>query len=222
MSIWILFVRFERWTQEMSRSYSLSEYSVYVRMRTRWTCRESSRPKGTDRNRHHSGHIQQKGGREERQLSESERERKRETERSRCIDRRHKIHFMTWTLSSDWCISRRIASQIKRSSTLEPPLTTSPGPHRRRTVPSTLVCISHSLLSFSISFSLLSLSIYNISLSIYMPLPPLHDTRQVYRQKLTSQSSSWSHSSWHWSLRIYGPVTSEEPLDYVPAHSMSV
>lgn len=38
---------------------------------------------------------------------------KRET-RSCCIDRRHKIYFMTWTVSSDWCISRRIASQIKR------------------------------------------------------------------------------------------------------------
>lgn len=59
---------------------------------------------------------------------------KRGRERSGCIDRRHKIHFMTWTLSSDWCISRRIASQIKRSSTLEPPLTTSPHPCRRRTV----------------------------------------------------------------------------------------
>lgn len=94
--------------------------------------------KGTDRYRA-SADVRWKGERGERQLSESERER----ERSRCIDRRHKIHFMTWTLSSDWCISRRIASQIKRSSTLEPPLTTSPGPRRRRTMPSTLVCISH-------------------------------------------------------------------------------
>lgn len=99
------------------------------------------------------------------------REKGREREGSRCIDRRHKIHFMTWTLSSDWCISRRIASQIKRSSTLEPPLTTSPGPRRRRTMPSTLVCISHPA----------------FSLFIYTSLPPFRDTRrQVYRQKLTS------------------------------------
>jgi len=72
---------------------------------------------------------------------------------------------MTWTLSSDWCISRRIASQIKRSSTLEPPLTTSP--RRRRTMLSTLVCISHP------------------ALFIYVSFLPFRDTRrQVYRQKL--------------------------------------
>lgn len=124
-----------------------------------------SRPlsKGTDRYRA-SADIRQEGERGERRLSESERE------RSRCIDRRHKIHFMTWTLSSDWCISRRIASQIKRSSTLEPPLTTSPGPRRRRTMPSTLVCISHPA----------------FSLFIYTSHPLFRDTRQVYRQKLTS------------------------------------
>lgn len=58
-------------------------------------------------------------------------------ERSRCIDRRHKIHFMTWTLSSDWCISRRIASQIKLSSPLEPPWP----PLHNPSVPSTLVCV---------------------------------------------------------------------------------
>lgn len=114
---------------------------------------------------------------EKRRLSESEREKEREKEGSRCIDRRHKIHFMTWTLSSDWCISRRIASQIKRSSTLESPLTTSPGSRRRWTMPSTLVCISHPF-----------------SLFIYMSLS-LDTRRQVYRQKLTS-----------WTVLLHGLI----------------
>jgi len=103
---------------------------------------------------YHSGHISTEG--RERGMATVG---KRETERSRCIDRRHKIHFMTWTLSSDWCISRRIASQIKRSSTPELPLTISPGPRRRRTVLSAFVCISYLSpppLSFSLSLSLLS------------------------------------------------------------------
>lgn len=100
---WILFVVFE-----------------FVRMND---VDSQSHPPSKDTDRYRaSTDIRQEDERGEWRLSESERE------RSRCIDRRHKIHFMTWTLSSDWCISRRIASQIKRSSTLEPPLTTSPGP----------------------------------------------------------------------------------------------
>lgn len=96
---------------------------------------------------------------------------KRGRERSGCIDRRHKIHFMTWTLSSDWCISRRIASQIKRSSTLEPPLTTSPHPCRRRTVVRRfrLCRFPFSLLSCSIHIRLTFLSL------------PLDITRLVMR-----------------------------------------
>lgn len=70
---------------------------------------------------------------------------------------------MTWTLSSDWCISRRIASQIKRSSTPEPPLTTSPRHRRRRTV-----VRRHQLSSVPRpSLSTLSLFVY-LSVPIYL------------------------------------------------------
>lgn len=142
-------------------------YSSSLLEWTKWIRRIQLSSKGMDQ---YIGIVERptewKNERWKRWLSESERE------RSRCIDRRHKIHFMTWTLSSDWCISRRIASQIKRSSTLEPPLTISPGPRRRRTMPSTLVSISLSL-SFSLSACLF----------IFF----FRDTRrQVYRQNLTS------------------------------------
>lgn len=113
-------------------------------------------------------------------------------ERSRCIDRRHKIHFMTWTLSSDWCISRRIASQIKRSSTLEPPLTTSPGPRRRRTMPSTLVCISHP----------------TFSLSLYLYVSPI----------LSRYTSAGLQAKTHQTVLLHGLV----PLKVLPASSHTV
>lgn len=153
----------------------------------------------------HRGASEGKNERWKRRLSENERE------RSRCIDRRHKIHFMTWTLSSDWCISRRIASQIKRSSTLEPPLTTSPGPRRRRTIPSTLVCISPSPF----------LSLYlHVSLSSSFAI---HVGRFIGKISRVRQSPSRSHTYRSFaSLFTYGPVMRKESLDYLPPSSRLV
>lgn len=133
----------------------------------------------------------------------------RERERSRCIDRRHKIHFMTWTLSSDWCISHRIASQIKRSSTLEPPLTTSPGSRRRRTMPSTLVCISHPAFSLFICRS--------------HPFA-IHVGRFIGKN---SQARRFSFTvsylpGFCQPLLIWSTVTRKELLDYLPASSMPI
>lgn len=109
---------------------------------------------------------------------------KRGRERSGCIDRRHKIHFMTWTLSSDWCISRRIASQIKRSSTLEPPLTTSPHPCRRRTV------VRRHQLSF-----VFRVSSYRFPFFLYFPHPyvPVFAFRARYTSVKFTQAKKKKH-----------------------------
>lgn len=118
---------------------------------------------------------------------------------------------MTWTLSSDWCISRRIASQIKRSSTLEPPLTTSPGPRRRRTMPSTLVCIS-----LRLSLSLSTCISFSFSFAI-------HVGRFIGKISRVRQSPSQSHSYRSFdSLFTYDPVIRKESLDYLPASFLLV
>lgn len=92
---------------------------------------------------------------------------------------------MTWTLSSDWCISRRIASQIKRSSTLFLVLLdsalTPTVPHRFHIHPPS-VC----------------LTVYVCTYNTYTSVPStlvhiFRRRRQVYRQKPSRATPCVSH-----------------------------
>lgn len=108
---------------------------------------------------------------------------------------------MTWTLSSDWCISRRIASQIKRSSTLESPLTTSPHPCRRRTV-----VRRHQLSSiFHASLPIVPLFVY-LSIRIVCACLVFRSC-SIHIGKFIGKSSVAGWSSWSRSFQFANSVS---------------